>query len=171
MEPDIIGMSNTQDKQLFTEKKHATGWDEIPELSVTCEILQGTDQTLGKSLEQLRERLDWIEKYLKEFQPPKNVKPAINTEKKTDLETVRHYVNIGKIAGQVIETIAIGAIAILDSIRSGKNVSPSPEAPAKSQAPADEVDLSSVIHSLSDLIMGVMSSIKSDDKTPPAEKR
>lgn len=173
MDKEVIRITELQEKQLFSgvERKQIAGWEEVPELSVTYQIIQGEDEMLEKKIDQLLQRIDQLERQLHEFNAPQRVSTVTNPLTKQSIDTVRHYVSMGKMAGNIIETIASGAMVIIDSISTASKDTPPPKAAVKSSTTSNsEVDYSGIIQSVGDLIKGLTVSVNADEIALPPPK-
>lgn len=111
-------------------------------------------------MDQLLQRIDQIERQLHEINDPQKVSTMTNPLTKQSIYTIRYYVNMGKMAGYIIETIAAGAMTIIDSISSSSKDKTPCKTPVKNIAtPDSEVDISGIIQSVGALIKGLNVSV------------
>jgi len=142
MDKGVLRMTEVQEKQQFSgvERKQMPGLEEVPDLSATSQIIHGEDEILEKKMDQLLQRIDQIERQLQEINDPQKVSTLTIT--KQSIDTIRYYVNMGKMAGYIIETIAAGTMTIIDSISSSSKEKTPCKTPVKNIAtPDSEVDI------------------------------
>lgn len=173
MDKGVLRMTEVQEKQQFSgvERKQMPGLEQVPDLSATSQIIHGEDEMLEKKMDQLLQRIAQLERQLQEINGLQKVSTLTNPLTKQSIDTVRHYVNMGKMAGYIIETVAAGAMTIIDSISSASKDKTPCKTPVKNIAtPDSEVDISGIIQSVGALIKGLNVSVNANEITPPNPK-
>lgn len=171
----IENMANKEDKEDKDDKVN-TEAKQCSEVTVTYTCSPVFEEKLEKKLELLFDRINLIEDRLRkdstvsnneslttdkspgdnktpQVKSSKGIKLFNNTLSKVNVDSIRNYAHIGRIAGQVLETLSVCIITIIDSLNEEKGSLKTPV--GEVEAPGKVFDLSGVLGTVTNLIQGV----------------